>query len=257
MRRLITILATSALAMVALALPVAADSHTASVRVVHASPDAPNIDVWVDGEVALTDVPFTAVSDYLSLPAAAHQVQVTATGSPDPVIDATLTLEPGTSYTVVATGLLADIEATVLVDDRAPADRGKLRFVHAAPAAPDSVDIGVADGPTLVEGLGFREASTYLEVDPGAYAVEIRAAGETDAALTADASLEAGQVYTAFAMDGPGNGVQVVIAVDTEAIPDTAMPAATGSAALALAGVALLTVGMILVARRRLAGVAV
>ena len=87
----------------AMALPVAAQDE-AFVRVVHASPDAPNVDVWVDGETVLTDVPFTAVSDYLTLPAGTYNVQVTATGSTDPVIDADLTLEAGTSYTVAATG---------------------------------------------------------------------------------------------------------------------------------------------------------
>ena len=106
----------------AMAMPVAAQDE-AFVRVVHASPDAPNVDVWVDGETVLTDVPFTAVSDYLTLPAGTYNVQVTATGSTDPVIDADLTLEAGTSYTVAATGLLADITATVLIDDRTPGRR--------------------------------------------------------------------------------------------------------------------------------------
>ncbi len=101
----------------ALAMPVAAQNE-AFVRVVHASPDAPNVDVWVDGETVLTDVPFTAVSDYLTLPAGTYNVQVTATGSTEPVIDADLTLDAGMSYTVAATGLLADITATVL--DRRP-----------------------------------------------------------------------------------------------------------------------------------------
>ena len=45
-----------------MAAPVAAQDE-AFVRVVHASPDAPNVDVWVDGAAALTEVPFTGVSD--------------------------------------------------------------------------------------------------------------------------------------------------------------------------------------------------
>ena len=91
-----------ALGLVAvLALPVAAQDE-AFVRVVHASPDAPNVDVWVDGETVLTDVPFTAVSDYLALPAGTYNVQVTATGDTNPVIEADLTLEAGQNYTAIA-----------------------------------------------------------------------------------------------------------------------------------------------------------
>jgi subtilisin family serine protease len=40
-------------------------STPARVRVVHASPDAPAVDILVNGAVALSNVPFTAVSDYL------------------------------------------------------------------------------------------------------------------------------------------------------------------------------------------------
>jgi hypothetical protein len=190
----------------------------------------------VDGETVLTDVPFTAVSDYLTLAAGTHQVQVTSTGSTDPVIDAELTLDAGTSYTVAATGLLADITATVLVDDRAPAaGQAKLRVFHASPSAPASVDVAVTDGPVLVEGLAYPEATDYLTVDAGTYALEIRAAGDTAAALSLEATLEAGQNYTAIAMDDPDgdSGVQVIVATEAMAeMPNTAMPVPTTPLAL-------------------------
>ena len=227
-----------------LAMPVAAQNE-AFVRVVHASPDAPNVDVWVDGETVLTDVPFTAVSDYLALPAGTYNVQVTATGSTDPVIDADLTLEAGTSYTVAATGLLADITATVLTDDRMPADgQAKLRVFHASPSAPAEVDVAVTDGPILVEALAYPEATGYLTVDAGTYPLEIRAAGSPDAALSLEATLEAGQNYTAIAMDDPEGeaGVQVIIATEAMAeVPNTAMGQPTTPVAiigLALVGLA-------------------
>jgi hypothetical protein len=229
------------------AMPVAAQD-SASVRVVHASPDAPNVDVWVDGEIVLTDVPFTAVSDYLSLPAGDYNIQVTAAGATDPVIDADLTFEAGTSYTVAAIGLLADISATVLTDDRTPADgQAKLRVFHASPSAPASVDVAVTDGPVLVEGLAFPEATGYLTVDPGLYPLEIRAAGETDAALTLEATLAAGENYTAIAMDGGEAGVQVIVATEAADVPNTAM--STGGATLPwLVGIGIALLGVALLA---------
>jgi hypothetical protein len=230
-----------------MAMPVSAQNE-AFVRVVHASPDAPNVDVWVDGETVLTDVPFTAVSDYLALPAGTYNVQVTATGSTDPVIDADLTLEASTSYTVAATGLLADITATVLTDDRMPADgQAKLRVFHASPSAPPEVDVAVTDGPILVEALAYPEATGYLTVDAGTYPLEIRAAADEMAALTLEATLEAGQNYTAIAMDDPDAEVPVQVIVATEAMaasPDTAMTASTTQIALiglAMVGLAIAT----------------
>jgi hypothetical protein len=223
-----------------IAAPTAA-ADEAFVRVVHASPDAPNVDVWVDGETVLTDVPFTAVSDYLALPAGTYNVQVTATGSTDAVIDADLSLEAGTSYTVAATGLLADIAPIVLTDDRAPADgQAKLRVFHASPSAPASVDVAVTDGPVLVEGLAFPEATAYLSVDAGTYPLEIRAAGESEAALTLEATLAAGENYTAIAMDGGEAGVQVIIATEAMEMPDTAIAPITSTAPMLALGVLLI-----------------
>jgi Domain of unknown function (DUF4397) len=57
--------------MTALALVAPAFSQgigQAQVRVAHLAPDAPNVDVYVNGDPVLTDVPYTTVSDYLPLP---------------------------------------------------------------------------------------------------------------------------------------------------------------------------------------------
>ena len=55
----------------------ASAAEMAKVRVVHASPDAPAVDVYVDGAKALSNVTFFTASDYLSLPAGEHRFQVT------------------------------------------------------------------------------------------------------------------------------------------------------------------------------------
>ena len=34
------------------------------MRVAHLAPDAPNVDVYVNDEPVLTDVPYTTISDY-------------------------------------------------------------------------------------------------------------------------------------------------------------------------------------------------
>ena len=54
---------------------------TANVRVVHASPDAPNVDVLVDNVVVLTNVPYEAASAYLAVPAGTRNFKVNATGT--------------------------------------------------------------------------------------------------------------------------------------------------------------------------------
>ena len=63
--------------MVIAVAPASAQNGTpgfAWVRVAHASPDAPNVDVWVNGAVAISDLAFGDVTDYLLVPDPVGQV---------------------------------------------------------------------------------------------------------------------------------------------------------------------------------------
>jgi hypothetical protein len=249
--RLVGLLAGTAM-VAALAVPVAANDD-AMIRVVHASPDAPNVDIWVDGETVLTDVPFTAISDYLTVSAGTYSIAVSATGDTDPVIGPLdLTFEAGTATTIAAYGFVADITATVFTDDMTLADgQAKLRAIHLSPSAPADVDIAVQGGDVVVPGLSYPEASGSLTLDPGDYPLEIRAAGDAAAAFQFEVTLEANTNYTAFAMDD-GEGVQIVAAIDAQGTamsPDTAMAQPIGLTPVTLAGVALLGLAFLLTFR--------
>jgi hypothetical protein len=239
LRRLRAVLAAGVLVAIFSAGASAADE--ARVRVLHASPDAPAVDVHVDGALvdALTNVPFAALSEYLTLPAGEHRVEVFATGTDEnAVIDATLALKAGTSYTVAATNALASIEAQVIVDDPAPTtDGAQLRVVHFSADAPpvDVAPDGAAPADAVVKNLSYPDATDYL----------------------APVDLAAGQSYSVFAIGsvatGAENGLQVVVAGDAMKLPDTstedlaAAPAPSGIAPLALVAVG---IALLFLARR-------
>jgi hypothetical protein len=187
----------------------------ARVRVVHASPDAPNVDVLIDGAAVLTDVPFGAASAYLPVEAGDRELQVRAAGTSTVVIDDGQYLDDGSDYTVIASGLVAGISALALADDNSAPAAGqiKLRVVHGAPSAP-AVDVYVtapgadlnAATPTLTS-VPFRAASDYLEVPAGNYQIRVTVAGTKMVAIdTGTLTLSAGQVRTAIALDAPGGG---------------------------------------------------
>src|SRR4028119_1899495 len=108
LRRLLLVVGMALMAL-GLTVPAGAQSGNARVRVIHASPDAPAVDVFVDGTAALTNVAFRAISDYLEVPAGARNIQVapTGAGASAAVITANPTLEAGKAYTVAAVGLVA------------------------------------------------------------------------------------------------------------------------------------------------------
>lgn len=194
----------------------------ARVRVAHASPDAPNVDVWIDGSVALTNVPFAQVSDYAVLSASSHLIQVEPTGSGGTgpfVISATVALAADTDYTVAAVDELASIEPLVLTDDNTipAANQAHVRFVHASPDAP-AVDITLTDGTVLFGDYEFKEFSPYLPVDAGTYDLQVRLAGTSTVVLELpNIALADRTVYTVFAMGFALGGtpeLQAVIAED-------------------------------------------
>lgn len=208
------------------ALPVV-DQGTTQVRVGHLSPDAPAVDVWVDGVRTLQHVAFKTISDYLSLNAGQYRIQVSPAGATTPiVIDAAVVLEANKAYTIAATGLLSanDLKPLVLVDDRVPdAQKAKLRFVHTSPDAP-AVDLAVKNGPVLFSNVKFREAGSYLSVAASLYDVEVRLAGTTTVALSVPkVALAAGVNYSIFAIGQAGkNTLAALPVIDAGTLPQDA-----------------------------------
>lgn len=243
LQKMATLLLAALLAMTLMAPAALAQSASASasasaaageamVRVAHLSSDAPNVDVYVNGEVVpeLVNVPYGTVSPYLPLPAGTQQVTVYATGDTStPVIDAPVELAGGAAYTVGAIGLVEDgsITAQVWEDDlTAPSDgNAKLRAVHASPDA-GPVDVA-AGGEVLVPGLEYPDASPYAEVPADTYDIEVLAAGTDQAAISAPGTaVEAGTVYSAFAVGTAAAGdLELILVADSvngmAAMPDT------------------------------------
>lgn len=174
----------------------------ARVRVVHASPDAPAVDVWVEGGIVFENVAFEEITDFVQVPAGVYNVQVVPTGTTMPVvIEADLDLMGGIDYTVVATDLLADINPVILTADGGGPAAGNawVRFFHGSPDAP-AVDIAVTGGPVLFSNVAFQSGTEYLEVPAGTYDLEARIAGTMDVALALQGlPIEDGTVYTAYA----------------------------------------------------------
>jgi hypothetical protein len=203
----------------------------ACVNIIHASPDAPGVDVYVNGELALENLEFGTASGWVALPAGEHQVQVTATGGApeDAVIDAPVTLEAGAAYEVAAVGLLADIAPVIYQTDLSALgeDEARIKVVHASPDVA-GVDIAVTGGDVLIENLEFPAASEALVVPSGSYDLEVRPSGSEDVALPLPGVvLEAGTVYTVYAIGQAGDGtLNVLVVTATTVAPDMATPAA-------------------------------
>jgi hypothetical protein len=212
-------------------IPANAQAGDAKVRVVHFSPDAPAVDVYVDGKVRSKNLAYERASPYIDIPAGPHTFEVRPAGAAvdsTPVINAQAELAAGKSYTLAAIGKLASIQGKLYEDDTTAPGAGKvkLRVIHNAPDVP-AVDVGVKGGDTLVKGLAFPNASAYLELPAGNYEVEVRAAGATTALLSSTVVLAEGGVYTVAAIGGGDKAAKLRGLIDLAA---GAAPATTAAA---------------------------
>jgi hypothetical protein len=89
----------------------------ARIRVIHASPDAPAVDIALKGgDVLIPELAFPNASDALEVPAASYDLEVRVAGTTDVALDLPgVVLEAGMVYDVFAIGMVGDGSLTVLV----------------------------------------------------------------------------------------------------------------------------------------------
>jgi hypothetical protein len=166
------------------------------LRVLHASPGAPNVDVYVNGTKAIPNLPFASAAPddgtYLKLPSGTAAVAIRAAGADPasaPVFSADLTLRPQATVTAAARGQLAGSTFTVspYVDDVSPtAGKARVTVVHLSPNTP-AVDVyaNAADtsGSPAVRALAYPNASSSLLIPAATYTFGVTVSGSKAVAL--------------------------------------------------------------------------
>jgi Domain of unknown function (DUF4397) len=202
----------------------ATGGNQARVRVVHASPDTPVVDVYVNGVRAFKALAFKEITNYAGLAAGSYRLQVVPAGKSlvqgPMIISTTAKLEAGKDYSVVATGLREAIQPLLLVDNNTLPDpsKARVRFVHLSPDAPVvNVVSSAANNRKLFSKVGFEQAGEYVTMDAGRYNLAVQSA-EDDTTLLSLKGVPVGngQVVTVFGM-GLSEGqptLRAVVSVD-------------------------------------------
>jgi hypothetical protein len=162
-----------------------------TVQILHASPDAPAVDVLVDGAEALAGVDFKQSSGWLGLDAGTYSVEVQGIlpgGNATVIGPADLTFEADTINTVVALNDVLNIEPVVLTQPDTPVSAGAARvwILHGARNVQDlvmgPVDVYVtAPGADLIAeaplgSFNFKEtlpADGPAELPAGDYQIRV------------------------------------------------------------------------------------
>lgn len=178
----------------------------AYIRVIHASPAVGTADVFVDGNLLLSSFAFGAVTDYVPLPAGPHKVQIALVGKGigAAVITQTLAVQPGVVYTAAAIGSQATgLSIEVFIDNNfLAAGQAKARVYNLSPDA-GSFNFS-SGGNTLLNQVGYQQASNYMTLSAGSYNFALTAPG-TNTDLPLAMTLGKNTVTSIFAV-GMANG---------------------------------------------------
>ena len=183
---------------------------TATVRVLHLSPDAPAVDAYVNRELkAVTGISFPSGTAVLKVPVGTASLQVTASGKPasQAVVELpALELAEGKDYTVYAFGKLAGLQLNALENDRTSlaTNNVRVRVVHAADGVGtvNVFQLPATGSPVpIAENLRYGTAAAAVDLPPEAFTVGLDADGDRTPDLSfAVPALPKGTVVNVFAV---------------------------------------------------------
>ncbi|WP_435333756.1 DUF4397 domain-containing protein [Haloarchaeobius sp. TZWWS8] len=183
----------------------------ASVRFVHAVPDAPPVDLLVNDFEVLDEFAYRQVSPYAGLRRGIYdfETRVDTGDSIVPGPDTFRNLDSG-DYTVVAAGSLhrgPRPDLLVFEDDNSPVahDRARFRLIHVSPDA-DDLNVRVEGAGRLARRLDFEDATDYVTVPAGTVDLTLTLTGRRGRGRrhnrrhTVTLALAGGATYTIFAV---------------------------------------------------------
>lgn len=191
-----------------------ADSY---IRLFHASPNAPAVDVYVNGNPVAKNLKFKDFSQYLPVSAGNYKVEIYPTGRREnPILATDVYIPKGTIFNIAAIGDYPETSLYYIPEPTEAQSFGRpcIRFVHLSASAP-RVDIKLSDGRKLFSDIGYKDITDYVCVPTGTYSFNVTPVGSNDVVLTIpNLKLEPNTYYTIYAVGKPGSSqpLQAVVA---------------------------------------------
>ncbi len=181
------------------------DPGQALIRIVHASPDAPALDLYAGDSVVASGLVAGDATGFLPVPDGEQGLRfVPAGGTVDSaIVETRFELVDGGAYEVVVLGQLREIDGRIYEIDRTRMESpgmARVRFLHLSPDA-DELDLVAGEETRIFEGADFADATGYVEIDAGTYALSLQSSDPADVATNAAALAESelvldeGEVY--------------------------------------------------------------
>lgn len=190
----------------------------ACIRLLHASPDAPAVDIYANGSIIVQNLAFGQLTEYSCVRPGMYRLTVYPAGTTTaPLVDVTITVSVRMNATIAVFGLLANIDLMVILEPTVFLTYTSA-LIRTVQLLPDTAAADVAgNGTILFQNVGYGIVTNYNPIIPGIYTFDLRASGTGQVLATAsNVTIGAGKAHTAFAI-GLASGTpaaQLLVAVD-------------------------------------------
>jgi Domain of unknown function (DUF4397) len=161
----------------------------AQVRVIHATPDAPGLDIYQGPNALAFNLGFGTVTSYIPLTPGTYTINADTAGSKQTLSSAKTTFVASTQYTVLLGNSITNPQQLTLTDQSqaAPSGQVALRFINQATRT-GAVDIYLVPAgqkltavTPIVTNAAFSTNTGYLNVPTGVYSLIIVPTGTVPA----------------------------------------------------------------------------
>lgn len=141
------------------------------IRFIHATPDAPSIDVYLNNKLIYSNLSFGNITNYIAVTPETYSVKLFKTGTTEkPLITESLPVTPNSASTINITFENNEI-AFFTIDDTHTTSNSLLsyvRFINLAPTAP-LLSLSLPNGEVLFNQASYLETNDYYPISPGIY----------------------------------------------------------------------------------------
>ena len=172
-----------------------------SVRILHAVPNAPNVDIYLNGSLIASNLAFGKISEYMQISPGEYEFQLYPTGTYDkPLLSQNIQLISNSNYTVSIVTLANNLFLFRLKDDNVPSSKSQslLRFINLSSNAP-LLSLALPNGVTLFNEAEYLETTGYYQLSPGIYNFEILlGSSQITTKYINNITLDGGKFYTIY-----------------------------------------------------------
>ena len=196
------------------------DNLLARYKVINASQVGSPLNIFLDGSLQLSNVPYTGVSNYQQTSAGVHTITVQAQSTPGAnLLALTPNLSAATDTSIALVGPAGALAGIILTDDNQPPAAGSagVRFVNTS-ADIASVDVYV-NFSKQVSSLAQNTAAPYVNLTASAvsgtsYEFDFNVAGTTTPVLKLPSQLLVAPHKYSVYLAGPAASLQAIVTQD-------------------------------------------